>query len=145
MEPLNLEKPSVAVRQALEDLEAIERNPDTYVNMDVWAQPSIGNRCCVCLAGAILYNRYNIQNPDTIHKMLNNENVGPQQPDFDKIKKLASFEHLRQGQVGLFLRDWGIKLNSFGLLYNYVSYSLEAELFKDWLEEVAKYLEESGH
>jgi hypothetical protein len=66
---------SQVIRMALEDLEAVEKNPDYRINMEVWHAPrhwyrpggyamrevfgwSTRPQCAVCLGGSVIANRF---------------------------------------------------------------------------------------
>lgn len=54
-EPLS-DVPSVAILQALEDLEACERDPRYEIHMNAWHEEEDG-QCLVCLAGSVMAQR----------------------------------------------------------------------------------------
>ena len=54
-------KPSKLIRVSLEDLEAVEEDPDYLVEMGVWHSPMSRFKCQVCLAGAVMSKRLGIK------------------------------------------------------------------------------------
>lgn len=92
--------PGRALLQALEDLETVEKNPKYAVDMDTWHAPAANGKCYVCLAGAVLANRYPIGNDNYIYRY----------PGGDSLTagRTRALNYARNG-------EWCYYLNSFKL------------------------------
>lgn len=48
------DKPSILIRQAMDDLERVERTPGYKVDMGIWHETLGGQECFVCMAGSVI-------------------------------------------------------------------------------------------
>lgn len=104
LEKLKLaDKPSAALRQALADLEFIEKDERYQIEMWTWHEPHkrYVNKCCVCLAGAMLA-RSGVLGPDEKFESV----FG-----FDDVlsKKLYAINSFRMGEIYDGLKYWGLE------------------------------------
>ena len=90
------DRPSGAIRDALDDLEKCRRMPDTYcIDMDKWHAPVLRNgqpigRCAVCMSGASMARRLDTLPDEDMHPC-----------DFapETQHRLRALNHFRAGQV----------------------------------------------
>ncbi len=84
------DKPSELIRLALKDLEACERSPNYFVDMDTWHKPLFG-QCAVCLAGAVMARTLGI-----------NRDADVSPPDLGAATddRLSALDALRLGEIG---------------------------------------------
>ena len=98
-EPLS-DIPSVAILQALEDLEACERDFRYRINMHKWHTPG-ENQCHVCLAGSVMAKRYDAA-IDCSHA-----------PDcFPPCSMLVALDDFRKGAIYIALIYLGLRVPS---------------------------------
>lgn len=99
--------PSIAIRQAVKDLLAVEKDSKFEVSMNDWHKPVIdrvGSRCCeVCFAGSVLYRIFKNPNLDLFPSSFEDSH-----PDFaDRLRGLNQF---RAGCIFYGLRDFNKEL-----------------------------------
>jgi len=90
------DEPFEALDQLIEDINACIDNPQITFDMQVWCEACrIDSRICeVCLAGAIMYNRYDLRNC-----------ILSEVTDAELYQKLNAFDSLRFS-IRLFLSMW---------------------------------------
>ena len=126
------DKPSELIRLALGDLKKIESKPNYSVDMDVWVEPGRDDICRVCLAGAVLVERYDIHNVHTVE-------------DDDTNNKLDALNWFRMGDAIMGLVEMGIEasednyaeLSVLGVAY----YEDDQKAFYHDMERMASKLE----
>lgn len=136
MTKLNTEKLSVAIRQAVEDLEWCESQPQTYqIKMDFWHEP-YPDGCAVCLAGSVIAHRIGI--PPDLSRV-------PESFSPDVHRMLIAIDMVRQDDVSNaldvlgydeVLLDWSEP--------RVVPYDRDPVAFKADMLEIADMLEERG-
>lgn len=135
--------PSRILEMALEDLEAVEKQPKKYkVDMGDWHRPEVikGRTVCnVCLAGAVIANRFHVSPAK--------ETAPIDFPD-DVNRRLLALDKFRSGQLGTGLHDFGIKINLIPVKFRkYIPverYWEDAEKFKADMRNFVIALKEAG-
>ncbi len=145
--------PSIAIRQALDDLEKAEACDNLYVNMNVWHGPfdTFSNMakahmeqlrdmsgkpnatCVVCLAGSVISAAGNDARRD----------IRPENFDHTTYNKLLGFNALRTGDVPTFLKYFGFR-NIFKYPRMFLFYENDPVKFKQELRKLADCLEKDG-
>jgi hypothetical protein len=90
--------PSKLILIALEDIEAVEKQPKFKFRMNTdWVTPLGDNRCAVCAAGAVLVNRIDPSLPGELDK------DGWFTPEFlddsTNVQQLLAINNLREGDI----------------------------------------------
>ena len=83
------DKPSELLQMALDDLLAIEKDPNYLIDMFTWHRKNYG-RCWLCPAGAVMARRLGAK-PD--------EDLNPANYDDDTERKLLAINLLRRGEL----------------------------------------------
>lgn len=150
-------KLSEAILLALSDLEQIEQNKDYVINMNKWHEP-IGDKCHVCFAGSVMVNTKKIKKNDFIFSP--SYKVG----QFSKIwqRVFYSLNNIRLGQIDEAIASfynknlWQVSsptgeneltynnIINFGMNENEFMYRENPQLFKDFMIDIAMYLESEG-
>jgi hypothetical protein len=140
-------KPSKLIRLALDDLDAVESEPDKYVvDMDTWhgnlrksADKGQDPVCHVCLAGSVIAKTM---------KARRNWNISPTDITcMSRLTKsrLAALDCFRVGEVETGLKLMGCTLPTAMLATcNVVEYSQNPASFKDSMNDLADHLERYG-
>jgi hypothetical protein len=132
-------KLSDLITLALSDLEKVEGNPDYTIKMSHWHIPC-RDTCLVCLAGCVMAST--LQAP-------RGRMLGPQSLGETVSAKLLALDCVRTGYIvdALYHLEqafdeeyWEEYQDSLKL----VSYAAHAQLFKDWLAQIANDLREKG-
>jgi hypothetical protein len=131
-EPLS-EIPSIAILQALEDLEACERDPRYVVDMSCWHIPD-DDQCAVCLAGSVMAKRLGA-----------NHDVDFLPRNFEKRDMLRSLDRFRCGEINDGLIDLEISIPA-GLPDDVPveEYGVDPAAFKADMRRLAAMLAEVG-
>lgn len=137
-------KPSAAIRQAIADLKAVEKDPRYRIEMDDYHAPRFGNNdtklCEVCFAGATIARAGN--SPEI--------EIGPYNFDEKIRNKLMALDHFRSGSIVEGLELWGVKkipmilVNSDCAEVEVTHYDTDAVAFKKEMAEMADNLEDLG-
>ena len=131
-EPLS-DVPSVAILQALEDLEACERDFRYRINMRKWHAPG-DTQCHVCLAGSVMAKRYDAAidcsyDPDC----------------FPPRSMLVALDDFRQGAVCIALIYLGLcRPDGLPCRMNVTEYKFDPAAFKSDMRRLAALLAEHG-
>lgn len=99
--------PSKLIRQALEDLRAVEKNKEYIVDMGEWHSPRPrarnGPRCCVCLTGAVMAQSMGVPIDDSYDPLY--------VEDSTVRNKLFALNSFRSGAIDAGLNWLGKQLN----------------------------------
>jgi len=138
--------PSVLIRLALDDLEAVERDPRYVVWMGMWHQPISNGRflnyfqtdrdvCAVCLAGAVMARSLGFS-PD--------QDLTPSQVP-SEVRSLHSLDYFRTGAVAEALEHLGFQLPpNQSKRVHIPDYDLYPDDFKAALRDLADRLAAEG-
>jgi hypothetical protein len=133
--PLN--KPSVLIRLAVEDLEAIALDPRYEIDFTTWHRPQPDGRCSVCFAGAVMARRLECHPEDSNGPLRWNE--------FTKCKLLA-LDAFRCGDIEVALDNCAVHRWYPGELSIPVTpYNKNPALFTLTMLSLAGWLENHGH
>lgn len=136
--------PSVAIRQAVEDIEAIEKTPGFGVNMSRWLNWNNFSKnqvCQVCQAGAIAIRRY----PTPRHRKSDRGSLSVGSKYRDQASKklefcqVRSFDCLRNGDFGSFLEEWIAKRDDVVLVCDILCSRFPADKWVRYDQSPAKY------
>lgn len=137
-------KPSVAIKQAVADLTAVEKMKAKYiVNMDVFHESLDNDKCEVCFAGAVIAQAGNDS------KL----NLGPNSFSLDVNNKLSALDSFRSGDVMGGLDLFGVKIPKIlqgktwdedSIMVDVVEYSEDPKQFKKDMLAIASDLEKLG-
>ena len=128
--------PSTAIRQAIDDLKAVEKMKEYVVDMDgSWHNMRSDGKCHLCLAGAVIARAGN----DPL------ENLAPGSFDRKLSDKLEGIDHFRTGCIAAGLADFNKKVPR--ILTDEVRvtpYYIDPRKFKKEMLEIAESLEALG-
>ena len=145
-------EPSKLIRVSLEDLEAVEDDPDYRVDMDAWHTPMFRSECQVCLAGAVMAKRLGVEPDEYI--------ATPTRSPFTRKERaqLVALDEFRRGDVysGLYrLVDAGLVAHSkvdlvrdadfdpsSAIMSHVPAYGRDPSAFKAAMSRIAQELEE---
>ncbi len=132
--PLN--KPSQLIRVALEDLEKQEKLPNKNIFMGDWHHwDDETNKCNICLAGAVMCERFNV---------LDTQDVSYENFEDDSSRQFRALNSFRRGEVEDAFDNLGIK-NTFDIPNKDIAYYPNSPTqFKKDLLELADELESHG-
>lgn len=128
-------RPSEALRQALIDLEKVERDSRYVIDMGIWHQPRWDGKCHVCLAGAVMAQTLPPE------QLMSSSKID----DMDLGHRLMGIDYFRSGDI-----DTGLKLFGHGCpssLPPYVTvakYFNDATMFKQDMRRIIDMLEGAG-
>jgi hypothetical protein len=141
------DKPSEAIRQALEDLEKVEKDDRYAVDMGTWHLASPDGRCHVCLAGAVMAMTGRMDVGATIRDVRTGFPM-------DVVNKLFALDSFRSGDIHEGLIYWGHagrssdhiekRLINIVKSHDVCPYHVDHAAFKEDVEKIARYLEEYG-
>lgn len=97
-----LNKLSQLLKLAVQDCRRVEKDPGVVFDMGIWHSPTIGNKCEVCMAGAVM---------DQSLKISRTEEKSPF--DFvqkDISRKLSAINSMRSGYLTSAAKHLGIDL-----------------------------------
>lgn len=123
----------VAIRQAVADLNAVEKADGYFINMSTWHEPTFGG-CDVCLAGCVLARRL-CANP--------NFDVHPQNSDTDRM--LLAINAVRRGEINHALSLLRLTMICPIKWFSVEAYEDNPEQFKRDMLAIADYLEDNQH
>lgn len=153
--------PSIAIRQCVEDIEAVEATEGMKINMGTWHNRRPDGTCEVCAAGAIAVRRYPYR-----HQFDPMSNIrfirGVQKSSYYKDKKsialetkqVESFDFLRRGKFYWFLSAWVENkrdvydlAEALGTKFrrSWVAYDVNPTIFKKNFLKIADFLESEGY
>jgi hypothetical protein len=143
------DKPSRLIRQALLDLEIVERRPECIVNMydhymvlnDELEEPGI---CVMCLAGAVMYlGSREVRDAQEIglSQEITASDFGD--PAAPKLRFISEFQF---GEFGSAFSELNLPLPEFltDADFNFPKYSVDPALYKQTLLDYASKLEVVG-
>ena len=126
--------PHELITLALADLEAIEKNPDTSIDMGQWISDPYEGVCRVCLAGSVLY--CSLGHRDTDHDLIE---------DSPEFRWAPALDSLRMGCVASFFVELRLPFPTSEVFWNrvaqtpYTSYEDDPAAFKEWLSRIATF------
>lgn len=133
--------PSIAIRQALTDLEAIEKDKRYDVNMNSYhSATEFGTTCEVCFAGAVIARSGNEPTMEIVPEMFTKKVSG----------KLHGLDDFRQGHIYEGLQEFGIKEDKIPLVLkvslaiDLADYDRNKKQFKKDMLQIACELEKFG-
>lgn len=135
------------LRVALDDLDKVAKMPGVKIDMSHWVTPTDTGLCFVCLAGAVMINKFSVLTNEP-------ESVGPSDLndrgicDQDTVDKLHALDDLRAGRVycaltvlnrsSLFVGDVRKTFKEFPI----TPFSIDKELWRRDIEEMYMKLKE---
>jgi hypothetical protein len=144
------EYPSVAIIQAIEDIEWVEKSEDHHVDMGNWYR-TMDTHCTVCQAGAVALRRH----PEALVRCdYNYLQRIIRHSDFILEDKIQAFDCLRLGFFDTFLDAWieapKKELKRLEVLISngvgtWVEYEEDQEQYKKNLRKVARILDKEGY
>lgn len=94
------DKPSELIRLAINDLVAVEQNPDYKVCMAIWYLRNPGDKCLVCFAGAVMAQTLGAESTSALNADSFPKDIGD---------KLVALDYFRVGWLGCGLTALGIQ------------------------------------
>lgn len=129
--------PSELIRLALADLREAEKSPHYVVDMASWHQPTVGARCLVCLAGAVMAFSLGT-NFDY--------DVSPRHFPPDTGFKLNAINDLRTGYASAAFSALGLEVEDSNRFdREIVPYRADREAFHREMEALASDLAKAGY
>ena len=128
---------SELIQLALDDLRKVEDDDRYVVNMAVWHEPS-GEKCLVCLAGAVIAKEMGA-NPETrVWPWLFNETIE---------HKLCALDYARTGRIGMAFELLGLHSHQEGVQFNrkITPYHIDRKKFFAEMEQLVSDLKEKGY
>lgn len=130
--------PSELILLALKDLEVIENSDDYEVDMLNWHMFD-GDKCLVCLAGAVMVNTLNHDiNTDSYPDIFNK----------DTCDKLYALDEFRKGHINIALDSMSsateVSYPNIAYTTNHVQYKDDSVLFKQQMNDMVKLLVSHG-
>lgn len=128
--------PSKAIRQAIKDLIAAEKDNRYRINMAYWHRSDLGYaKCEVCLAGSVLRRIVNNPELDITPYVFKNKNL---------VNRLRGLDHFANGYAQMGLAYFSYSKTGIDTRYVIPAYETNPEAFKKQLLILADDLEAIG-